>query len=265
MRPRIAVLLGLVFLATAGAAGAGQACEEKAPSAEAFRHGLRLAALVDARLSVIGEAPAVAMLGRVGSDVSKYGLRYTHAGLAHRRSSGAPWTVLHKLNRCGSDRAELFEQGLGNFFLDDPHEYRALVLVLAPAVAAKVLQDIDAGAAHRVDEPRYSVIANPFAHEFQNSNGWVLEFLAQALAPRRLDGRAEVQAWLRGRFRPDRISVDPLQRLGATLFKANVAFFDHPARDRLSGHYSIVSVESVARWLAQGKYLQSSEEVTLQP
>lgn len=254
-------LLALALLASAPLQ-AGQACADKPVTPAEMGKAMRLAQQVQQELD--RRQAQVAILGRVGSDVSKYGLRYTHAGIAYRAPGEAGWTILHKLNHCGEDRASLFRDGLMNFFLDDLHEYRALLLLptgplqarLAPAAAG----DLGLG----LDQPRYSLLAYPFTLEYQNSNSWLLEFLVSAGSEVPVIGRAAAQAQLRrAGYRPDRIAIAPTERLGATLFRANVAFTDHPLGERLSGNYSVVTVESIARWLGERQWLAESHELAL--
>lgn len=64
------------------------------------------------------DAP-VALIARVGTDLSKQGTVYSHAGFAVRDHAEGRWTVVHLLNECGSDRSGLYAQGLVNFFADD--------------------------------------------------------------------------------------------------------------------------------------------------
>jgi hypothetical protein len=250
-------LLGLLPLA----AQAGRTCEQHPLDAKAVSQAIELAQQVQAELER-SQAQAV-IVARIGSDLSRYGLRYTHAGLAYRDGGeGAGWTILHKLNHCESDRAELFEQGLANFFLDDPYEYRALVLTPVPGLQDRLVEAARAGRGQLVDEARYSLIAYPFASESQNSNGWLLEFIALAEAGAAVTSRSAAQDHLRRTaYRPSTIGIDPWQRLGAALFRANVIFTDHPLKERLSGRYSIVSVESIGRYLSERGLLLASREL----
>lgn len=255
------LLVLIVSCAVVPAAPAGQTCTEKPLTPAAMSQALSLAQEVQATLDEQGAR--VAILGRVGSDVSKYGLRYTHAGVAYKAGSHQPWTVLHKLNHCGSDTADLYRQGLMNFFLDDPYEYRALVLTPTSALQAQLLRAAEDGSGLSVNGSRYSLLAYPFALDYQNSNGWLLEFLAVASADVPVIGRSAAQAWLkRSGYRPDRIDISPTERLGAALFKANVAFFDHPTKERLSGRYSIVTVESIARYLGEQRMIVNVKELS---
>jgi len=257
----LGLLLGLLLcLGLLPAAQAGQTCAETPLTPAAMSRALQLAGKVQAALE--RQQAQVAILARVGSDVSRHGLRYTHAGLAYRNAPGEPWTLLHELNHCGADSSELYRQGLLNFFLDDPYEYRALVLVPTAPLQTRLLQAVRADGGLSVHGRRYSLLAYPFALDYQNSNGWLLEFLAVAGADTPVIGRAAAQAWLqRSGYRPDRISIPATERLGATLFKANVAFLDHPLGERLSGRYSVVTVESIARYLGERRLVSELQEL----
>ena len=196
--------------------------------------------------------------------MTKYGLRYTHAAVVYRDPDSGTWTVLHKLNHCGREDADLFAQGLANFFLDDPWEYRALILVPTPALQAGLLTQVKRDGGLSVHQPRYSLLAYPFAPDYQNSNGWLLEFVELAQSGGMTLGRQAIQESLQQNgYRPDRIEVGPLERVGASLFRANVAFFDHPLGERLSGRYSVVTVESIVRYLGQQQRIETLDEISL--
>ena len=68
----------LLFAAVcaAGAAHAGQACEEKAPDPQSVASGLALASSTAKALDASGSS--VVLLARAGQDLSKYGLTYSH-------------------------------------------------------------------------------------------------------------------------------------------------------------------------------------------
>ncbi len=252
----------LAALAWTGSALAGQACTEKAMSAQSVRNAMELATEVQRGLEQ--HQVQAALLARVGSDVSKYGLRYTHAALVFRDPETGVWTILHELNRCGHDDSDLYSQGLANFFLDDPFEYRALLLVPTPDLQAQLLTQVARDRGVSVHQPRYSVLAYPFALDYQNSNGWLLELVGAAEADGFALGRGAVQDYRRSEgYRPDHIEIGPLERVGASLIKANVSFLDHPLGERLSGRYSVVTVESVVRFLSRQGRVESVEEFAL--
>ena len=76
---------------------AGQACEEKLPSAEEMRQSFTLALKVREALDKTGAQ--VVILGRAGQDLSKYGLRYSHAGIIWRDHPEGRWLALGRLGQ----------------------------------------------------------------------------------------------------------------------------------------------------------------------
>ncbi len=256
------IALGALLLPLAWPAAAGQSCTERPVTTVQLDRALHLAGKVIERLPA-SEVGAV-ILARVGSDVSEHGLRWTHAGLVYRTSSGQHWQVLHKLNYCGRDSADLYRQGLGNFFLDDPEEWRAWLLTPTPEVQRQLLAALDAGAAQSLNDPHYSMIAYPFALDYQNSNQWLLELLAVAMDPALAVDRRTAQAWLQHTgYRPGTVQLGPWQRLGASIARPNISFADHPIEDRMRGRYKLVTVESLEQYLRAHDLLTAEEEIRL--
>ena len=120
-------LAGLL-LGVSGGVSAGSACTEQWLAVERFQDADALARLLHDALS--RDVAEVAIVARVGSDLSRHGLRFSHAAFALRDSPGGSWRVVHLLNHCGQATGALYREGLINFFLDDPFEYAALVLVI---------------------------------------------------------------------------------------------------------------------------------------
>ena len=108
-------------LALGNTAYAGRSCEgEHPPKAITVERGLAMAERAYKALEASGER--VVVLARAGQDLGKYGLRYSHLGFAYQQpdgNGGHVWRVLHKLNQCGTGSADIYRQGLGEFFLDD--------------------------------------------------------------------------------------------------------------------------------------------------
>jgi hypothetical protein len=248
-RPILRMLVG-AFMLAAATAHAGRSCEQRRPTALAVTRAMQLAEHTAARLTQSGAD--VVVVARAGQNLSEYGLRYSHLGFAYRErdGSGTVWRVVHKLNQCGSARASLYRQGLGEFFLDDLWQYEAAVVVLAPQAQAHLralLVDNDAVA--RLDTPAYSIVAYPWSDRYQQSNQWALETLALAEDPA-ASTRTRAQAWLRLHgYEPTTLHLSAFKRLGARLASANVAFDDHPNEKRFSDRIETVTVDSVFRWL----------------
>lgn len=251
LRPRLllAATLLAALLGAAVQAQAGTACTEQAPSAEAVTRGMNLAQATAKALEASGAQ--VVVLARAGQDLSAYGLRWSHLGFAYRAGGpGTPWRVLHKLNHCGTADAALYRQGLGEFFLDQPHRYEAAWVLPSAAVQAALLPLLqDNAAAIRMHTPAYNMVAYPWAQRYQQSNQWAIETLAAAMEPAARD-RSGAQAWLQLRgYQPTTLRIGPLSRLGARSTRANIAFDDHPNDKRFSDRIETVTVDSVFAWL----------------
>jgi hypothetical protein len=247
----------LLALCTA-LAHAGRACEPKAPEARNIERAMVLADRTARALDATGAD--VVVLARAGQDLSAYGLRYSHLGLAYRdgsrwregRKGPAVWRVVHKLNQCGTAHAAVYRQGLGEFFLDDLHEYQAGVVVLRPEVQARLRPLLaDNPRLAQLHTPRYNMVAYPWAQAYQQSNQWAIETLALAMDPNAAT-RERAQAWLRLQgYQPTTLRLSAFKRLGARVTAANVAFDDHPNDKRFSDRIETVTVDSVFAWLAR--------------
>jgi hypothetical protein len=181
------------------------------------------------------------MVGRVGADLSKYDLKYTHAGIIVRDHPKGRWFLRHLLNACATAASGLYDEGPINFFTDNPHKLDAVVIVPSPQLQRRLKAYVLGRWAAELHQPKYSAIANPFADYYKNSNQWILEMVAAAQAGEKIVyNRQTAQAYLANKgFVPDTLSVSGLERMGATLFRANVSFTDHPLQERLQGNYQL--------------------------
>lgn len=244
MTPRFIAALALA--ACAAAAHAGRSCEPRPPEARNVERAMVLAEHTAHALDASGAQ--VVVLARAGQDLSAYGLRYSHLGLAYRE--GVHWRVAHKLNQCGSAVATLYRQGLGEFFLDDLHDYQAGMVVPTPEVQARLLPALrDNARLAQLHTRSYSMVAYPWAQTYQQSNQWALETLAMTQDPAAAT-RERAQAWLRLQgYQPTTLRISPFKRLGARMTAANVAFDDHPNEKRFTDRIETVTVDSVFAWL----------------
>ncbi|MBV8625541.1 MAG: DUF2145 domain-containing protein [Herbaspirillum sp.] len=226
-------------------ARAGQSCEQQVPQLDAVRQQLDMAVKTVARLNASGAD--VVIIGRVGQDLSKYRLHYSHLGIAYR--DGDQWFVVHKLNECGTAVSNIYEQGMGQFFMDSPYRLEAYVVVPQPEVQQKLRVAIGRPEATRMHEPRYNMLAYPWATQYQQSNQWVTETLAHAMEPQ-IASREQAQAWLKLKdYAPDTLNLGPMTRLGGRMFKANIAFDDHPNALRFSDRIETTTADSVFSFL----------------
>jgi len=254
-------VLVVVALAAAAAAHAGRPCEDKQPTPRQIEQGLNLAQATARQLDASGGQ--VAILARAGQDLGKYGLKWSHVGFVYKDPNQSPgqqpavWRVMHKLNHCGTDHAALYRQGLGEFFLDNPHRYEAAFVVLKPELQQALLPLLaDNARAVRFNERRYSMVAYAFGTTYQQSNQWVLETLAGAAAPN-VGSRRAAQDWLKAQgYQPTDLRLSALTRLGGRMTQANIAFDDHPTARRMTRHIDTVTADSMFTWLQLSGFSQ---------
>jgi hypothetical protein len=255
-----ALLIGTAMLGSPQAAHAGTACDATPITPTKIAAAAATAHIVVAALDE-RNAP-VAVVSRVGRDLSKHGLVYSHAGFAVRDHPDGRWTVVHLLNDCSSDGSGLYAQGLANFFADDLVNQDARITWLQPDMADRLSKRLLALPRDALYTPRYNLIARPGSREYQNSTGWILEHLAAALPPQsRVVDRSEAYRIASSDgFRPDVIRIPYTKRIAGGLFSAHVAFTDHPVGTRLKGEYPVVTVRSILRWLNAGAHIAQERE-----
>ena len=227
----------------------GQACTEFKPTPDTVRKALTLAHKVRGALEQNGAE--VALVARVGQDLAKYKLRYSHLGFAWRDHPNGRWTLMHLLNQCGTTDSGIFAEGLGNFFLDDMVAFEALVFVPGKDPQQQLARALASERPIALHGLPYNMLAYAFSTRYQNSNQWVLEVFAAASArDAPVATRQQAQAWLKlAGFEPITVEIDALTRLGGRMFRANIAFDDHPFDRRMAGQIDTVTVESVIRFL----------------
>ena len=173
---------------------------------------LRFAAVVRPELEASGET--VALVARSGLNLSRFGLRYSHAGVSLQGSGNAPWSVRQLYFACDERRPRLYDQGLAGFLFgtDDPTVgYISIVLLPGSEAAALERAALDRPRALRLLAANYSANAYPFSLRYQNCNQWVVELLATAWGAldERRDLRARAQAWLSEQgYEPPTVDVD---------------------------------------------------------
>ncbi|SHG51314.1 DUF2145 domain-containing protein [Massilia sp. CF038] len=243
-------IMFLLLACSLNAAHAGRNCEVKKTSVQTFVSGMKLAENTRAALEASGAQ--VAIIGRVGQDLSAYGLRYSHAAYVWRDHPKGTWLVVHELNQCGTASSGLYDQGLANFFLDDLYRYEAVVLIPSAQSQSRIAGVLGSYVANRMHYARYNMLAYPFSTEYQNSNQWVLETYAASTSDMGVQDRGRAQAWLRAAgYTPTTLDIPATKRLGARMFSANISFDDHPFARRAAGRIDTVTVESVLNFVRQ--------------
>jgi hypothetical protein len=246
LRPAIVALL----------CGVGPGCQAAAlrfcdqavqPSAAQLDRLLRFGDIIKSELERSGAQ--VAIVARSGLDLSRFGLRHSHAGFSLRESPNAPWSVRQLYYACDEGRPRLFDQGMAGFLLgtSDPDIGYVSALLLPPQQAARVEHQVrDDAAALQLLGGSYSANAFPFDPRHQNCNQWVIEMLATAWLPPPARGGAEppprvrAQHWLRDQgYAPTRIEVQPLPLMWLGAFIPWVHSDDHPAEDLARQSYRV--------------------------
>jgi len=249
-RWRAVALLALLLAWSPSAVQAGGGCEQHPISpqqfADATASALRVVEALDA-----ADIP-VALVSRVGSDLSKQGLFYSHSGFVVRDHPDGRWTVVHLLNECNSEQSGLYAQGLVDFFIDDLINQDARIDWFEPGLAERLSAHLLALPSNNLHQPRYNLIARPGSGNTQNSTAWVLETIGALLhenGTAHTRNRAYANVHTAG-FVPDTIKIGYHRRLAGGLFGgASLSFTDHPVSARVSGRYQVITVRSILNWL----------------
>jgi len=239
-----------LVLAVHGVVVAGQTCVETTPRPEAVYMAFKSAAALSAGLEKA--QPQVALVARVGQDLSKYGLLYSHVGFVIKDLASGQWRVMHLLNTCGTADAAIWREGLANFFLDDPFSYESLIIIPSPNAQRKIATSLSDPAQYlALFTKSYNMLAYPFSTKYENSNQWVLELLVKAYAGDiDINSREKSQKWLSLMgYEPTTLNISPVTRLGGRMFRANIAFDDHPNERRFADKIDTVTVVSMTQFL----------------
>ena len=240
----------VLSLAFQNAVFAGQSCSETSPGPSSVRMAFNSASKLSQTLDK--EQPQVALIARVGSDLSKYGLRYSHIAFVVKDPESGTWRAMHLLNACGTATSAIWKEGLANFFLDDLFSYDSLLMIPSPAAQKKILAKLSNPSDYlALFMPHYNMLAYPFATRYENSNQWVLELLTVMLAENvKIDSRDKAQQWLKLMgYEPTTLALGPMTRLGGRMFRANIAFDDHPNKRRYADQIDVVTVVSMTHFL----------------
>jgi hypothetical protein len=239
LKLRLLLLATAVWCCAQGAHAASASlrlCDRAAPmSAPQQDRLLRFAALIKEELDRSGET--VALIARSGLDLSRFGLRYSHAGVSLKASDNAAWSVRQLYYACDEQRPRLYDQGMSGFVFgtDDPTVgYVSIVLPTGTGAAALEGAALDTARALRLLAATYSANAYPFSLRYQNCNQWVAELVATAWGELddTQDLRERAQRWLLQRgYEPPAIDVASHWLMIAAPFVPLVHLDDHPQAD----------------------------------
>ncbi|MCV2370058.1 DUF2145 domain-containing protein [Roseateles oligotrophus] len=250
-----------LWLLGCGAAQAGglRFCEQPPRlSASQQDKQLRFVAIVKDELERSGQG--VALVSRAGTDLSRFEMRYSHAGLALKASDNTPWSVRQLYYVCDEAAPKLYDQGLAGFLIGaNQADLGFLSVVLFPPAQAAELERaaLDKRRALQFLAPDYSANAYPFSARYQNCNQWVAELLAATLgnlgegAVEEL--RPQAQAWLKAQgYRPAAFEIGFKPMLwGAAAFIPWVHNDDHPAEELAAARYLVSMPASIETFVQQ--------------
>lgn len=237
----------------AGLSGASRFCDSPHElNATEQDHLLRFAAVVREELD--GGAGSVALISRSGLDLSRFGIRYSHAALAWR--DGA-WSARQLYYACDESRPRIYDQGLAGFAMgtDDPAlGYIALLRLPADATPPLRAALLDNPRALHLLADRYSANAYAYGLAYQNCNQWLIEMLAVAWAGMADadDLRARAQDWLRAQgYMPEPVDVGSRLLMLAPWFVPLLNLDDHPAPDRAAMQLRVSLPASLETFMRQ--------------
>ena len=268
-RSALALLGPLAALGFGLGAGPSQAAAlrycDTPPTLSAEQHDqlLRWAAVIKATLASTGEQ--VALMARSGLDLSRFGQRYSHAGVGLAGHAGAPWSVRQLYFSCDERQPRLYDQGIPGFVLGTHNPalgYVSVLLLPAAEAAALAQAATDKARSLKLLASTYSANAHAYSTRYQNCNQWLAELLASAWGGlgESEQPRAQSQAWLKDHgYQPSVFDVSSgigggqwLGRLWITL-GALVPWLhndDHPEEDLALAIYRVsmpASIEAFVR------------------
>ena len=219
---------------------------------------LRFAAVVKSTLD--SSSTRVALIARSGIDLSRFDMRYSHAGISLRAHPNGPWSVRQLYFDCDERRPRIFDQGIAGFLVGsgDPSIVYLSVVLLPDSANDLERITLDNRRALGLLGASYSANAYAFAQRYQNCNQWVAEMLAVAWGQLSDSAQLRVQAqsWLADAgYQPARFEVgNPvLMWLGGVLPWLHRD--DHPQDDLSQWRFRVSmpeSIESFARARAAG-------------
>jgi hypothetical protein len=197
---------------------------------------LRFAAIV--RRELEGSGQRLALIARKGTDLARFRIRYSHAGLALEGSRNGPWSVRQLYYACDERRPRVYDQGLAGFVLgtDDPaSSYVSIVLLPRDAADALELTALDDSRAVQGLASTYSANAYAFATAYQNCNQWLAELMALAWGAPVGDERsprASAQRWLAQQgYEAATVDVGSHLLMAVAPFVPLLRWDDHPIDD----------------------------------
>ncbi len=235
VRALAALLLACAAGAASASSGASHFCDRDQPLTAAEQDRLlRFAAVL--REELAASEDSIALVSRSGLDLSRFGIRYSHAALAWRSEAGL-WSARQLYYACDEGRPRIYDQGLAGFAMgtDDPKlGYLSIVHLPAQAVLALRPALLDTPRVLHLLGAQYSANAYAYSLRYQNCNQWLMEMIAAGWGDL-ADGddlRERAQQWLHdAQYAPEPVDVDSRLLMLASYFIPLLHLDDHPDED----------------------------------
>ena len=210
---------------------------------------LRFGAAVKQALSDSGQT--VALIARSGTDLSRFGVRYSHAGLSLQANPAAPWAIRQLYYACDEQQPRLFDQGMSGFVLGGSNPDLGFVsLVFLPMEKAEPLERaaLNNTLALQLLGATYSANAYPFSATYQNCNQWVAELLATAWGQpvAAAEPRTAAQRWLlEAGYTPTVFEAGNPVTMWVSALVPLLHRNDHPAEDLAAWRYRVSTPRAI--------------------
>jgi hypothetical protein len=200
--------------------------------------------------SLAEKGARVALLARVGRPRNQLppGFGYTHSSFAvysiimaadGRKMPGYSIYNLYQRDK-EPDVSDLIQDFPADFFAG-VQVLEAGVIIPSPEVQRRLLKVITSSIYKKLHNPRYSVIANPFALDYQNCTEHTLDILFAAIYE--TDNIRQIKKNEEAYFKPQPVNVNPVKLALGSLFSAEIKLSDHP------GQPVTATFETIGRFL----------------
>lgn len=220
--------------------------------------------LIEAANLLSPDGSKVFLIGRRGQNLDEYKIKYSHGGYLMKNNGN--WEIFHELNECSSDKSNLYNEGILNFFLDDLYKYDSIIIAFDDKTTESLRQVLsNKDLLKQSHNPRYNLVSYPFSSKYQNSNGWLLEVMAKALAKnenKEIKNHEEFINYIKQLgYEPDVLNLGMFKRLGGRMFKANIAFDDQPFDERMAGHIRTYTFDGLFKFFKNKNIVYQSMEI----
>lgn len=198
-----------------------------------------------------------AIISRSGTDLERFHIRYSHAGITLKKSENTEWSVRQLYYGCEEEKPSIFDQGLAGFLMtrdDKLPSYVSMLFLPAPQEQQLEQTALNKQTALQLLGPSYSANAYAFSTAFQNCNQWLMELLAYAWGGIQTDSdfRSKAQQWLKAnQYEPTAIDVKHRYVIWAGYFVPLIHASDHPPKNVGKNIFEVSMPASIEQFVKQ--------------